>query len=86
MQFSRVVCGTKAKHALWFAAAIGNMEHSQHGKVGSPTSRQCRDVHTTRISVPLRWVKASSECIVCDTEVCKGIAIIRGRFVTIYGD
>ena len=32
----------------------------------------------------LRWVKASSEWIDRDTEVCKGIAIIRGRFVTIY--
>ena len=29
---------------------------------------------------------ASSKCIVRDTEVCEGIAIIRGRFVTIYGD
>ena len=33
----------------------------------------------------LRWVKASSECIDRDTEVCKGITINRGRFVTIYG-
>ena len=31
----------------------------------------------------LGWVKASSECIVRDTEVCEGIAIICGRFVTI---
>ena len=29
---------------------------------------------------------ALNECIVCDTEVCKGIAIIRGRFGTIYGN
>ena len=34
----------------------------------------------------LRWVKASSECIVCDTEVCEGMTIIFGRFIIIYGD
>ena len=34
----------------------------------------------------LRRVKASSECVVRGTEVCEDIAIIRGRFVTIYGD
>ena len=34
----------------------------------------------------LRWVKASSECIVRDTEVSVGIAIISRHFVTIYGD
>ena len=38
------------------------------------------------IACLLRWVKVSSECIVRDTEVSVGIAIIRGRFVTIYGD
>ena len=34
----------------------------------------------------LSWVKASSESIVCDMEVCEGIAIICGRFIAIYGD
>ena len=34
----------------------------------------------------LRWAKASSACIVRDTEVCKGIAIIHRHLVTIYGD
>ena len=34
----------------------------------------------------LRWIKASSEYIVRDTEVCKGIVKICGRFVTIYGE
>ena len=28
----------------------------------------------------LRWVKASSDCIIRDTEVCEGIAIIRRHF------
>ena len=34
----------------------------------------------------LRWVKAGSKYIARDTEVCEGITIIRGRFITIYGD
>ena len=32
MQFSRVVCGVKAKHALWFAVAIGSMQFTRHGR------------------------------------------------------
>ena len=39
----------------------------------------------TKMCCVLRWVKATSKCIVHDTEVCEGIAIIRGRFITIYG-
>ena len=42
-------------------------------------------VSLTTTHTQLRWVKASSECIVRDAEVCKGITIICGRFVTIYG-
>ena len=34
----------------------------------------------------LRWVKVSYECIVHDMEVYEGITIIRGHFITIYGD
>ena len=40
----------KLKHALWFAAAIGNTQFSQHGRWAhpypgiSPTFWQCRDV------------------------------------------
>ena len=34
--FLRVVCGANAKHALWFAAAIGNMQFSQHGRWAYP--------------------------------------------------
>ena len=37
-------------------------------------------------SCSLRWVKVGSKCIVRGTEVCKDIAVICGRFVTIYGD
>ena len=34
----------------------------------------------------LRWVKAGSKCTVRDMEVCEDVIIIRGRFITIYGD
>ena len=58
----------------------------------------CGNFDITNIDVPAgvgasqlepqlrRWVKVSSERIVHDTEVCGGITIICGRFITIYGD
>ena len=40
---------------------------------------------STQLYLTAQVGKASSECIDHDTEVCKGIPIIRGHFVTIYG-
>ena len=50
VQSLRVVCRAKEKHAFWFAAAISNMQFSQHGGWAHPytgislTFWQCRDV------------------------------------------
>ena len=82
VQSLRVVCRAKAKHVLWFPAAIGNMQFSRRGRWAHPypgicpTFWQCRDVLPFEQKCSRHWTPLNPGNLGCYKllfNVCKSL-------------